>query len=53
MVPTVVGSMVVVDALTRCTLFQSVGDLKATQVNVQPVLISELILYDFKLGHEK
>ena len=40
----VVGSIVVVGALTLCALLQSVSDLKARQMNVKGGLIWELIL---------
>ena len=43
--------MVVVNMLTCCALFHSVCHLKATQINAQCSLILELMLYDFKLGH--
>ena len=46
-----VDSIVVVGALTRCALFLSVCDLKATQMNVQRSLIHKNMLYLFSLGH--
>ena len=50
-VPTVVGSIVVDGVLTGCTLLHSVCNLKASQMNVLHSLIQEIILYEFKLGH--
>ena len=41
----------VVGALTYCALLHSVFDLKATEINMQPSLIWELMLYKFKLSH--
>ena len=46
-----VGSMVVVGALTRCALLHSVSDLKAAQMNMHRYLIREIKLYEFELGH--
>ena len=40
-VPAIVGSIVVVGALTRCTLLHSMCDLKVTQTNVQCSQIQE------------
>ena len=34
-VQAMLGSIVIVDALTRCTLLHSICDLKASQMNVQ------------------
>ena len=48
---TVVFSIVVVGALTRCKLLHSVCNLKAAQKNVPCGLIWELMLYLFKQGH--
>ena len=50
-VPSVVGSIVVVGALTRCALLPSVCDLKSTQTIVQRSLIRELMIYKFELGY--
>ena len=50
-VPAVVGSIVVVGALTRCALLQSVYDVKAVQMNVLSSLIREFMLYEFELAH--
>ena len=49
-VPTVVGSIVVVGALTCCALLHSMCDLKVTQMNMQHSIICDLMLCDFKLG---
>ena len=49
--PTVVSSIVVVDALTCCVLLCCVCDLKDAEMNVQYILIWELRLYEFKFGH--
>ena len=38
-VPIVVGSFVVVGSLTCCTLFHSICDLKAVQMNIEHSLI--------------
>ena len=46
-----VCSIVVVGALTHCALLHPWCDLKATLINMQHSLIQELILYEFKLGH--
>ena len=43
--------IVVVGTLTHCAMLQSMYDLKSTQVNTQHSLIQQLILYEFKLGH--
>ena len=51
MVPAVVGSIVVVGALTRCALLPSVYDLKASHMNVQCCLIQELTLKEFELSY--
>ena len=50
-VQAVVGSIVVVGALTRCALLHSAYDLKAAQMNVQCNLIRELMLYKFEIDH--
>ena len=47
----IVDSIMVVGALTCCTLFHSECDLKTAQMNVQRGLIRERILYKFKRGH--
>ena len=44
--PTLVGSIVVVGGLTCCALLHLVCNLKATQMNIQ-----KLILFDFELIH--
>ena len=49
-VPAMVSSTVVFGVLTLCTLFHSVCDLKAAEMNVQRCLIRELMLYEFKLS---
>ena len=46
-----VGSIVVVGALTCCALLCSVYDLKAAPMNMQHNLIWELVLYKFKMDH--
>ena len=46
-----IGSIVVVGALTGCALLQHVYDLKAAQMNVKRNLIRELWFYEFKLSH--
>ena len=45
-----VGSIVVVRALTRCALLHNMCDLKATQINMQHNLIREFIFYKFELS---
>ena len=45
------GSVVVVGALTCCALLDSMCDLKATYMNVQCNLIWEVIFYKFELGN--
>ena len=52
MVPTVVGSILIVGVLTHCALVLSMYDLKAAQVNVQHSLIWEFMLYKFTLCHK-
>ena len=47
----VVGSIMVIGALTRCVLLLSVCGLKATPMYVQLGLIQELLLYEFEQGH--
>ena len=46
----VVGSIMVVGALTRCTLLPLQCDLKAALMNSQRWLILVLMLYEFELG---
>ena len=46
-----VGSIVVVGALTPCAFLRCLYDLKAVRMNVQSSLIQELILYEFKMDH--
>ena len=46
-----IGSIVIVGALTRCVLFHSVCDVKAEQTNVQHGLIWELMLQEYELDH--
>ena len=48
-----VGSIVVVGVLTRCTLIHFVCDLKVVWIKVQCCLIWELMLNDFKLDHKQ
>ena len=43
-IPTVVGNIAVVGALTHCVFLHSVCDLKAIQMNVQHCLILEHVL---------
>ena len=50
-VQAVIGRIVVVGALTCCSLVQGVCNLKATQMNVQRSLNREPTLYDFELGY--
>ena len=47
----VVGSIMVVGALTDCVLFHSMCDLKDTQMNVKYGLIWDFMLDKFELGH--
>ena len=49
--PAVLGSIVVVSAMTCCVLVHSMYDLKAAHMNVQQSLIWELMLYKFELCH--
>ena len=49
---TIVSSIVVVGALTRCALLHSMYDLKAAQMDLQYSLIHKLILNKFKLSHK-
>ena len=51
-VPFVVGSIVIVGALTCCALLHSLCDLKDMQMNVQYSIIWEIMLYEFKLCHK-
>ena len=48
---TVVGRSVIIDGLTYCVLLLSVGNWKATQMNVQHNLIQKFKLYEFELSH--
>ena len=50
-VPAVVNNIVVVGALTRCTLPHSVCGLKTAQIKVQRRLFPKLWLYELELGH--
>ena len=50
-IPTVVGGIVVVRALTCCAWLHSMWNLKATQINTQHSLIQEPMLYESELGH--
>ena len=51
-ITTVVSSIVVVDTLICHALLYSMSDLKAVnQMSMQHCLIWELMLYEFKLGH--
>ena len=50
-VPTMVGSIVVVGALTCCALNHSVCDLKVVKMNVKRSRIHELMFYLFELSH--
>ena len=50
-VPTLVDSIMVVSLQTHCALLHSMCVLMTAQVNVQHNQISELILNDFKPGH--
>ena len=47
----IISNIVVVGALTHYALLHSVCDLKSAQRNMQPSLIQEFMLYDFKVGH--
>ena len=51
-VPKVFNSIVVVGALTRCALLQSVYYLKATQTNMQHHQIQELMFYKFVMSYK-
>ena len=42
----------VVGAMTRCSLFHAVCDLKFVQMNVKHSLNRELLIYEFKLGYK-
>ena len=46
-----VNRIMVVGALTHCTLLHFMCNLKSSQMNVQYSLIQELRLYKFELGH--
>ena len=48
---TVVGSIVVVSAVTYCALSHSECDLNTAQMNVLHSLFQELMLSKFELGH--
>ena len=48
--PSVIGSIVVVGALTRCALRLPACDLKAVQMNVKRSLCWELTLHEFEPG---
>ena len=50
-VQAVLGSIVVVDTLTRCAVLHSVCDLKVAEMNMQWSLIRELKLLEFEVGH--
>ena len=43
--------MMVAGAQTCCALLHFVCDMKAAWINVQCLLIQELTLYEFELGH--
>ena len=47
----VVGSIVVVSALTRRALLHSMCDLKAAQMNVQGTRTRNLMLYKFEMSY--
>ena len=50
-VAAMVGNIVVVGVLTHCTWIYSKCNLKATQINVQWILINKLLNYVSKLDH--
>ena len=50
-VPSVVGSIMVICALTCCEMLHTMCDLKVTQMKMQRSLIQEVMFYKFKLGH--
>ena len=45
------SNVIVVGALTCCTLLHSMRDLKAAQLNMQYSPIQELLLYKYELSH--
>ena len=45
-----VGSIIIVGALTRSALIRTVCHKKVAQINVQRCLIRERLLYEFKLA---
>ena len=45
-----ISSIIVVGVLT-CAMFYLMWDLKGVQLKMQCCLIQELILYEFKVGH--
>ena len=47
-----VSSIIVVGALTHCSLLHIMCDLKAAQMNMQRSLIQKLMLYELKLDHK-
>ena len=51
-VPAMVGSVVLVNALTHCALLHSVCDLKAAQMKVLSCLIQDFMLYEFRLDYK-
>ena len=51
--PAMVGSIMVVGVLACCTLFHSMCDLKAMQMNLWYSLIWELLSYEFELDIQK
>ena len=46
-----VGSILIVGALTRCALIHSMCDSKTAQNNMQCNLIGKLAFHEFELGH--
>ena len=48
----VLGSIVVVGALTRCSSLHLVCDLKTALMGMQRILIRELMPYECELGHD-
>ena len=46
-----IGSIMVVGAVTCCVFLHSMCNLKATKMNVQYSLIHKLMLYKYQLGH--
>ena len=47
-----IGSIVLVGALTHCALLHPMCDLKVVQINMQSSLIQEFMLYKFELGYK-